>query len=80
MSNTVKISCPVCHKGIINIPRSLERSQRNISKSKIGKRLCIQVLNQEGYSIREIAKMLSYKSPSSVHTIITELKLNVKSE
>lgn len=75
MTDIVKITCPICSEGKIEIPRSLQRSNRRISKDVIGKRMCIQLLYQEGYSIREIQKMLNYKSTSSVHKIIIELQL-----
>tara|TARA_B110000503_G_scaffold30522_1_gene49379 strand:+ start:1634 stop:1879 length:246 start_codon:yes stop_codon:yes gene_type:complete len=80
MCEIVKVDCPVCHKGTIEVPRYISRNKRKITKNTIAKRLCIQVLTTEGYSIREISKMLNYKSPSSVHKIIKELQLTVNKE
>lgn len=72
----IKMVCPICSKGEIEVPKSLQRDKRKISKDAIGKRMCVQLLHIEGYSVREIMKMLNYKSPSSVHKIIVDMNLN----
>ena len=76
MSEFEKIVCPVCNTGKIEVSRALKRKQNKVSKDAIGKRLCIQILYANQYSIREIMNLLDYKSTASVWSVIQELNLS----
>lgn len=65
MEMETEIKCPVCKgDGII------KKSQKKYSDKKL-KRECANILREHGYSIREIMKLLGYKSPRAVQYLLT---------
>lgn len=58
------IKCPVC-KGLGEIEKP--RHDKDFQKTR---ERMVFVLHKEGFSIREIMRLLEYKSPRSVHQII----------
>ena len=70
LSNT--IPCYVCNgSGTINVPVGKEQSE---------KRRAAVVLLDQGFGIREVARMLGYKSPSSVKYIKEHFVLSANRE
>jgi len=60
-----KIKCPVC-KGVGEVsPPSDKIKERQRRRSDVANKL-----RNEGYSIREIAALMGYKSPNSVFILI----------
>jgi len=58
--------CPMCSgSGVITPPR-------NAQKMMDKKRIAAQLLKDEGYSIREIMRLLHYKSPRSVQVLLIQ--------
>lgn len=51
--------CPICHTGEIENP-----------KKKDGIKKVILILRKEGYSVRQIAKFLNFKSPNSIQRLL----------
>lgn len=61
-TNMRKCECPVC-KGTGKIPVPINRDL---------KKQAIQTLYKEGYGIRQIQRLLGYKSPQSVSFILNQ--------
>lgn len=69
MSNYIKPidvwCCPVCHgTGNIKRPHGMRKDMKL-------KRDHAKILRDQGYSIREIATIMGYKSPRSVQDLLT---------
>lgn len=65
MRNPIK--CPIC-KGSGRLPKSYDHRKLKV----IDKKVMAKLLRKEGYSIREIMRFLEYKSPRSVHRLVTK--------
>ncbi len=62
----MKKTCPICNgEGVVH-PSHYEAW----AKTKVAKTITARRLKKDGYSIREIAKMLHYKSPQSVQKLL----------
>jgi putative intracellular protease/amidase len=61
-----EVVCPICH-GTGVLPEPL-RSERNTGR----KQQMVKVLVDTGFSYREVAKFLGYKSPNSVTKVLKE--------
>lgn len=60
----MKIKCPICKgKSEIEAPHLQQKMMRQ-------KQDFVKILRKEGYSIREIMKVLGYKSPRSVAVLL----------
>jgi hypothetical protein len=57
--------CPLCH-GVGEI----EKAGNNIAARQRRKKSIAHALRKEGYTIREIAALMGYKSPSQVHGLL----------
>lgn len=63
-----KINCPMCNgEGKIEQPHFKQKIMKEKYQTAIR-------MHKEGYSIREIAKAMGYKSPRSVHKLLKENK------
>jgi nanoRNase/pAp phosphatase (c-di-AMP/oligoRNAs hydrolase) len=59
--------CPICNgAGSIPDPKATKRSQRNVRAAAL--------LNEAGYSLREISSLLGYKSSRSAAVLISKAK------
>lgn len=64
------MKCPICNgTGELPAPKLLFPYRRGVLKLK--KQAC-KILRSKGFSIREIQKILGYKSPRSVQIYIKE--------
>jgi transposase len=58
------ICCPICKgSGTLNAPTFKQKALQEKRKTAIS-------LKKQGYSIREIMKIMGYKSPRSIQTLI----------
>jgi hypothetical protein len=65
MKSKERVECPVCLGwGTVDKPKNDTDKQRQ-------KERAVKALRKAGFSIREIMKMVGYKSPRSVSLIIT---------
>lgn len=62
------MTCPVC-----NGTGELEKPHTTIS-GEPDVRAMVKTLRDAGYSIRQIMKLIGYKSPQSIQKILTKIK------
>lgn len=59
-----KMCCPICKgTGTLEVPTFKQKALQE-------KRTTAKALKEQGYSIREIMKIMKYKSPRSVQTLL----------
>jgi hypothetical protein len=64
-----EVKCPVC-KG----HGTIEKAGKTIESRQRRRKDIAQKLRSEGYTIREIAALMGYSSPSTVHGILNIAK------
>jgi len=57
--------CPVCCGA-----GKITKAGNNIASKQRRRKLIAETLRAEGYTIREIAALMGYKSPSTVHQLL----------
>jgi hypothetical protein len=61
----LNIQCPICKgKGVLTEPLTIPK---DLAKERI---VIAKALREKGYSIREIMKLMNYKSPLSVTLLL----------